>query len=467
MFRNHAFRPTLTPVEGNFLGTKYGMGSFEQIYAKVEDAIEYKNNPWEKYVEEGQTKEKKMSIDINEEVATTEKELGNKNVMLTCGDSSYLEIEDKSVDAVITDPPYFDNVQYSELSDFYYVWLREALKEEYDYFQSEYAPKSAEAVKNNAQDKGKDEFTDSLTQILAESRRKLKDDGLMAFTFHHQETDAWSSVLESVLDAGFYITAIYPVQAEMDTSMHIREKDNVNYDMIIVCRKRDDEPEEGIWSEMQDRIYLEAKNKIAELEEEGEHVARGDQFVIVLGKCLEIYSEHYPEVYRDGERVSVGEALDSIREIVEDQIQGGKFDEIADKTDTLSAIYLSYIAGRGKERSYSSLNKTLQQSGLNIGKLTESNLVKSESGQIIDLSPSEISERVDDRDNASAMEKAASVIHLKEKDELLENIGSWMTKEAISALKMYDKRVDQEYEELVEFVEDKTKNRSFNAYGGE
>ncbi|MFB6159253.1 MAG: DUF1156 domain-containing protein [Candidatus Nanohalobium sp.] len=456
LFKTHAYHPGQEPVENNLWGTEYGRGSFTSDYESLRKAVKYCLNPYEKYIEnDGSKSSKDMNIPIEQK----------ENDEILCGDSSFLDREDKSVDAVITDPPYFDNVMYSELSDFFYVWLRQILKDEYDYFQSEYTPKSAEAVKNSTRDKSEDDFTDALTRVLAESRRKLKDDGLMAFTFHHGSTDAWGSVLGSVLDAGFYISAIYPIQAEMSTSLHIQKKGNIEYDMIIVCRKRDDEPEEGIWSEMEDRIYLEAKEEVEKLRTEDRELTQGDMFVITIGKCLEIYSKHYPEVYRDGEKVSVSDALESIQEIVDGQIMGGMFDDLATELDLISATYISYIAGRGGEIGYSSLNKNLQQRSVDISDLTDSGVINQEGGKVVVPDLEERAEEIESKseDNLIAVDRAQYLAYLKEEDRLASEMHDWATEGAVKALrKLGDIENNNDYIELADYVEEKTKDSQLN-----
>jgi adenine-specific DNA methylase len=455
LFLHHAYIPRTTPTENNLWGSEYGRGTFKKEFKMIREGVKYGNQPFEKYRENDETKETDMNI------STAHDEEDD----ILCGDSSYLEIDDKSVDAIITDPPYFDNVMYSELSDFFYVWLREALKDEYDYFQSELAPKSAEAVKNSDRGKTEEDFTDSLTRVFAESRSKLKDEGLMAFTFHHGSTDAWASVLGSVLDSGFYISAIYPIQAEMSTSLHIQKKGNIEYDMIIVCRKRDDEPEEGIWSEMEDRIYLEAKEEVEKLRTEDRELTQGDMFVITIGKCLEIYSKHYPEVYRDGEKVSVSDALESIQEIVDGQIMGGMFDDLATELDLISATYISYIAGRGGEIGYSSLNKNLQQRSVDISDLTDSGVVKQEGSKVIVPDLEDRAEEIESKseDNLTSVDRAQYLAYLKDEDRLASEMHDWASEGAVKALrKLGDIENNNDYIDLADYVEEKTKDSQLN-----
>ena len=284
---------------------------------------------------------------------------GNGNIQITCGDSSYLAIPDKSIDAVITDPPYYGNVMYSELSEFYYAWLRLALKEKYEYFQSEHVPNTAEVIVNHVQGKEEKDFIEGLTAIFKEAGKKLKDNGIMVFTFHHQKEEAWGAVLQSVLNAGFYIASIYPVQSEKSASTHIFQKANVRYDMVVVCRKREVKPERKHWSQLEDQIYFKVEDELKRLEKHNKNLSPEDVFVVTIGKCLEVYSRHYPEVYKRENKVTIDEALSSIREIVDSQLMHTRFNQVAQDTDALTAIYLFYLAEKTRI-SYESLNKALK-----------------------------------------------------------------------------------------------------------
>jgi len=457
LFLRHAYVPRNTFAENNIWGVKYGRGTFKKEFKMIREGVDYGINPFEKYRENGETKQKEMNIGISHSS-------GDK---ILCGDSSYLEIDDKSVDAVITDPPYFDNVMYSELSDFFYVWLREGLKNDYDNFQSKLTPKSSEIVKNKVQEKDDDYFTNMLSNVYSECRKKLKVNGLFIFTFHHGSTSAWSSVLKSVLDAGFYISAIYPIQAEMSTSLHIQKQGNIEYDMIVVCRKKEKNPEKGLWNKLEDQIYLEAKREVDKLKDKGKTLTRGDVFVITIGKCLELYSKHYPNVVKEGERVSVQEALETINNIVETQVMGGMFDKLTEDLDIISAAYLSYIVGRGEEISYSSLNKDLKQRNIDISDLLDSQIVNKEGSMIIIPELEELAFNISEKPKSklNAIDRAYYLIYLQEKDKLMEEMREWATEKALIALeKLGEKENNDDYKELADFVREKTKDKSLEDF---
>jgi len=313
MFAHHAFYPKNMPCENNVWGTKYGRCSFSKCFEKMLRAKMYCKRTYELQVKGEGTKRIYLNSDsIDGRIVESFDELiqNEGNVLLRCQTSEDLAfIPDKSVDAVVTDPPYFDNVMYSELADFYYVWLRIGLSDEYKYFKSEYCPRSEEIVVNEVKNKGESFYIKGLTKIFAECHKVLKDEGLLVFTFHHRKDEAWSSVLKAVLDAGFYIVAVYPVYSEMRTSFHIMGKEAISYDTVVVCRKQLKPTSPASWPYLLDEALMYARKAVAELVASHSDLTREDISVIIKGKCLELYSKHYPNVTKDGCVVSILDAL--------------------------------------------------------------------------------------------------------------------------------------------------------------
>ncbi len=248
-----------------------------------------------------------------------------ENVRITCGSSTELSEADNSYDLIITDPPFGDNVQYAELSDFFYVWLQNVLREKYpDYFTSLYTPKALEAVTNKArQPESPDNFYKRLlTQVWSESNRLLKVGGILAFTFHHSEDEPWIAVLESLFDAGFYLEATYPIRSDESKGEKAEfGSKKIEYDIIHVCRKRMEEPRSISWARLRKRMIRD----IRQLEEILQnHLASGltesDIQVIRRGKALEYFSKHYGKVYvEEGRIFSLREALVGINQILDDE----------------------------------------------------------------------------------------------------------------------------------------------------
>ncbi len=462
IYKRHTITARHTPVENNVWGTKYGRGTFTGEFDKMRAGKEFCQNPYEKYIEDGETKQKDGIGKIEGKLVDDPADLGEKgNVHLRCGTSEYLPIDDNSVDAVITDPPYFDNVMYSETADFYYVWLKQILEDEYDHFTAELTPKASEVVSDPAGEDSVDTYRDEehfvtgLTNVFDQSNQKLKDDGVMAFTYHHKSTEGWSTVLQSVLDAGFYVTALYPIRGEMRGSTHIHNKANIEYDMIVVCRDRDDDPEEVSWRSLEDDIYFRASEEITRLEESGSRLTQGDVFAVTMGKCLEVYSEHYPNVTANGESMGVKQALETIRDIVDEQLMAERVQIMSDEMDALSAIYLTYVLSRGDSVSYNALNKDLRTRGVDVSELATEGLLEQDGDQLRILSPKERADRIENKHNTLAVDDAHYLYYLFETDQLPQKFGKWTNEGSIAALRRLSEiKNDEDYADIADYVED-------------
>lgn len=469
LFRMHAYHTTLNPVENNVWGASFGIGSFNKQFEKMKYSKNYNFHPFEKYIVNGKTLQRASRTKIIGRLGDPFND-NNVNVKIACGDSSYLGIPDRQViDAVITDPPYYGNVMYSELSEFYYVWLRLALKAKYEHFQSEHVPNATEVIVNDVQGKDEGDFIEGLTAVFKEAGRKLKKDGLMVFTFHHQEERAWGAVLQSVLNAGFYVSAVYPVQSEKATSTHIFQKANVRYDMIVVCNKREAEPDAKHWSQIEDEIYFKVEDELKRLEQHRSTLSPEDIFVVTIGKCLELYSKHYPEVYKGDTKVSIEEALSSIREIVDSQLMHTRFNEVAYETDTLTAVFLFYLAGK-TSISYDSLNKTLKMRSLSTHEVIDSGLVGKEGSQLLILTPKERKSIIESkrRDDLTAIDRAHYLYYLwKEgkifqfqKSLLEEEKEQWRSERVLKTLDyLHEIEKDKTYLEIAKFLKERWQRR--------
>jgi len=242
LFNYHALPLTTMPVENAVWGiSDIGAGTFVNCYKRYVQAKQYCQNPFDRF-KDSRGKVKTIYSNSEKIVANfvssfEELKKTPRGVLLLCGDSSHLPvIPDKSVDFVITDPPYFDNIHYSELSNFFYVWLRCLVK--HPYFTAEHVPIEREAIVNKGMGKDEKSYQQLLTSVFKECKRVLKDDGRLIFTFHHTRWRAWWTVLCAVNESGFVVIDSFPVMSEYKVNPHIRNKQTLDMDLVLVCQKR-------------------------------------------------------------------------------------------------------------------------------------------------------------------------------------------------------------------------------------
>jgi adenine-specific DNA methylase len=246
----------------------------------------------------------------------------------------------------VTDPPYAGNVNYSELSDFYYVWLKSGLKNAPE-FAPELGPKAAEIIVNPTRGQSITHFEEGLTEVFRRAGKALVDGGLMAFTFHHAEGKTWIALLRSLMNAGFQVEAVYPIQGDSGTALPMMEGTNITYDLIHVCRKRDfaDTAKPRPWASIRQETRRRARAEIAAIEAGrygSEPLSPNDVNIILIGKCLELYSRHYGAVIdHEGKNVPLNEALKQIRDVADQMVERERpLPSELDDIDPESRIYL-------------------------------------------------------------------------------------------------------------------------------
>lgn len=312
-FGLHAYHPIERPTENNVWGTEYGRGTFVKCFEKVRRAKVYCKKPHERLLGNGNKRFSKRTgderIEGNIVQSFDELERVDRAALLRCNTAEDLPfIPDKSVDAVITDPPYFDNIQYSELADFFYVWLRLGLKDSYPWFNPEFSSRPNEIVQNEKMGKTMEFFSEGLGKVFTECHRVLKDEGLLVFTFHHNKLWAWENVGKILLDTGFYISATPIVRSEGKSGFH-SSKGNIRYDCVLVCRKRPSELQDGSWSSMKERILKNAILWTRRTLQSGMLITEVDVFTIIMGKTIEYFTKAFPNIKHKNVPITLAEAL--------------------------------------------------------------------------------------------------------------------------------------------------------------
>jgi len=232
LFGVHAFRKVTRPVEANLLGLGAGRGSFGNAVRAVVRGYEYMVAPFEYTYRRNKPKR----VDVSGASAATRRHAR----ILNRSSTNLSVLRPDSVDLVLTDPPYFDNLSYSELSDFYHVWLRRILKKHYVGNLSPHTPigESLFGGRRRGPRQTRDpkrQYVATLTQVFRECRRVVRQDGALVFTFHHRATDAWESLGTAILGTGFQIERVVPVRSEGQSGFHSYDG-TLKWDAIFFCR---------------------------------------------------------------------------------------------------------------------------------------------------------------------------------------------------------------------------------------
>lgn len=319
-FGLHAYHPIERPTENNVWGTVYGRGTFVKCYEKVLKAKRYCQHPYERLLNlkgqrfskvTGSEKIEGHLVDSFNELLHTE-----QAVLLKCQSAEDLSfLPDRSVDAVITDPPYFDNLQYSELADFFYVWLRLGLKDTYEWFQPEYSSHQRELVQNEKLGKTVDFFREGLKRVFTECHRVLKEEGLMVFTFHHSKTWAWAALADALGQSGFYISKSHIVRSEGKSGFHSSEG-NIRYDAVLICRKQPSPNTECDWNSLRDHILNEAAECLERTVQSGMSVSAVDVFTIVMAKTIEHGTKAGAKAWTGSKWLTLDEMLEEMSTLV-------------------------------------------------------------------------------------------------------------------------------------------------------
>jgi adenine-specific DNA methylase len=240
------------------------------------------------------------------------------SITVSQGNAGNMEwLDDDSVQLICIDPPYYGNVMYAELADFFYVWERRTLSALWpELFNDALTNKDDEAVKNVARfaHAGKQrerlatmDYERKMTAIFGECRRILTDDGVMTVMFTHKEAGAWDTLGQSLLESGFTIEASWPVPTESQHSLHIAKKNSAESTIFLVCRKRLARLGAGkvYFEDIESDVRAAARASYSAMTEMG--LSGVDRLLSTYGPALSVLSENWP-VYSSQADESTGQS---------------------------------------------------------------------------------------------------------------------------------------------------------------
>ena len=242
-------------------------------------------------------------------------------------------------DAVFTDPPYYDNVPYSYLSDFFYVWLKRTLADVYpELFSTPLTPKRNEIVAYShgpgGFEEGKRFFEESLKLSFQEIHRVLKPNGVAVIVYAHKSTEGWETLINSLIDSGLIMTGAWPLRTEMKTRLRANESAVLASSIYIVARKMERQPT-GFYNEVKEEMKTHLNAKLHRLWEEG--LSGADFFIAAIGSAIEVFGKYEQVMDFEGKVVRADRLLDDVREIATDYavrqiLHNGFAGEISDLT---------------------------------------------------------------------------------------------------------------------------------------
>jgi adenine-specific DNA methylase len=241
---------------------------------------------------------------------------------------SLADLADGGIRAICVDPPYYDNVMYAECSNFFYVWMKRTIEDQFpELFRTSLANADDEAVMNAARFRsmGKKaralavaDYEHKMAACFKEMNRVLHADGVLTVMFTHKQVQAWDTLGSSLMRAGFRIDASWPVHTESDASIHQAKKNAAASTILLVCRKRESSNGSAWWDDLKAQVKETARDSAQRFEKEG---IRGvDLYISTFGPVLSIISERWPVLTsntdpKTGDPIPLqpGEALDLAR----------------------------------------------------------------------------------------------------------------------------------------------------------
>ena len=236
------------------------------------------------------------------------------------GSAMSLQIETDSLDAIITDPPYFDSVPYADLSDFFYVWLKRSIGHLYsEHFSSQLTPKKQEAIMEPSRHggdkkKASQAYEDMMHQAFCEAFRVLKSNGNLVVVYAHKTTSGWSTLIDSLRRAGFMITEAWPLDTEMGARLRGQNSAALASSIFLVARKRQTAEIGDFAIDVKPQLEQIITERVKTLMEEG--VSGADLVIACIGAGLRAYTQFDKVELPNGDELDANSFLGEVQKAV-------------------------------------------------------------------------------------------------------------------------------------------------------
>ena len=309
IFHNHVLRPERCSVEGNPWGAHGGSGGYADALTRLRRAHNYKLDPTDLTARAGTINAQRgLSAPIQQAIVSCWDDFAANpgSAYVVTGDGGHTDIPAGAVTLVVTDPPYMDNVHYSELADFFHAWLRGIGP------YPEYPTVLTTRDEREVQNTDADTFRTMAADVWRECARVLSDDGLLVFSFHQSQTSGWEAVMRSLADAGFVVTAVRPVVAEVTTSLTKAAASAPNrIDVIVVCRKAGTHQPQATPAEARTRVMT----ALLRLRDSGVVLGDGDALSAARAAVLALGTHHSDCDWHELRRAAEAEAVQATADL--------------------------------------------------------------------------------------------------------------------------------------------------------
>ena len=257
----------------------------------------------------------------------------------------------QTIDAIITDPPYYDAIPYADLSDFFHVWLRRSIGDQFpDVFTEALTPKFDELVQHSdhfdGDNKAAREFYESgMTTTFQSAHSSLTENGRIVVVFAHKDPNAWETLTTAMIQAGLVVTASWPIDTEMGNRIRGMNSAALATSLWLVCRKRPTKAKVGHYGKVKREMQQRITERLRYFWDVG---IRGPDFVwAAIGPALESYSSYKAVKWNTGELFTVTEFLTEVRRMVTDfalgQILHGASTEALDEWTRYYLMHKDYF----------------------------------------------------------------------------------------------------------------------------
>ncbi|MBI4648361.1 MAG: DUF1156 domain-containing protein [Bacteroidia bacterium] len=351
----------------------------------------------------------------------------NIPVNVSQSSATLLQNPDNNFDAVITDPPYYDNVPYSYLSDFFYVWLKRSIGDLFpELFSTPLTPKSNEIVAySNIEggfEAGKKYFEDKLRNSFREFYRILKENGIAIIVYAHKSTSGWETLINSLLDSGLIITSAWPIKTEMEARLRAKDSAALSSSIYIVARKMKRQPT-GFYNEVKEELKQYLSEKLDNLWAEG--ITGADFFIAAIGSGIEVFGKYEKVMDYEGNVKRADVLLDDVREIVmqytvKQILHNGFSGEISE----LAKFYVIWRFSFGEAKAeFDEANKLARSVGIDLSQeWSRQGFIKKEKEFIRVLGPQnrKIEEVEDSFELIDVLHRALLLYEMGRKDEMMQ-----------------------------------------------